>query len=100
MGHRALIPHNELTPFQGVSFIRALLMLKVAESDDVKLNSRLKAVFAVLPPGRRVEAIPEDATDKAISFFCRTKRRFVTSVVPVLARRTNHLKENGVKMVF
>lgn len=68
--YRALIPRNVLEPFQDVSLSEHLLMLEVAESDEIKFIRSLNVNCAVLEPGRRVAAISEDAKAKAIPFFC------------------------------
>ena len=59
-------------------------MLQVGALAKNRLSS-LKTVCAVLPPERRVAAIPEKMTASVMRLFCRTasRRRLMTNVVAV-----------------
>ena len=62
-----------------------LEMLQVGVSARDRLRGSLKTECAVLPPERRVAAIPEEATASVMRLFCRTaaRRRLMTNVFPV-----------------
>ena len=61
-----------------------LEMLQVGASARDRLMGSLKTECAVLPPKRRVAAIPEEATASTMRLFCRTAaRRLITKEFPV-----------------
>ena len=72
-----------------------LEMLQVGVSAKGQIEGSLNTECAVLPPERRVAAIPEEATASAMRLFCRTaaRRRLMTndfSVPPGESRKKRH----------
>ncbi len=71
-----LITSTRAVPFE---------MSQVGVSARDRLRGSLNTECAVLPPERRVAAIPDEATASAMRLFCRTaaRRRLMTNVFPV-----------------
>lgn len=60
-------------------------MLQTGDSVLTKFRRSLKAEWAALPPVRRVAAIPDDATARAMYVLCRTlaSRKLISNILPV-----------------